>query len=1010
MNFLFLSRFFRCFAGIMQLGTCGQKYVTLRTNVCFFEKAPEVVNMLAMRKAALKAAMKTFSHIKIVLLASSLLLSPAAWAEEAAPATISAEAQTAAELPWLYKGSDVPIDTSWTFGKLENGLRYAVKSNQVPAGQISIRVRIDAGALHEEDDEQGFAHLLEHLSFRGSEFVPDGESKRIWQRLGVSFGSDSNAQTTPTQTTYKLDLPASNPAKLDESMKIVAGMMRAPAISDTALNAERAIVLAELRENSGAQLEFGNRFREHLFQGQRLAKRSTIGTPETVMAASAVKVRAFHTRWYRPDNAVVVIAGDAEPAALEAMVKKHFGDWKATGAATSQPDFGAPTAGGKIAGSIVNSALPNVASIAYVRPWKQVNDTILYNEQILIDLLAQRIINRRLETAARAGGSFTFAQVEQRDESRSADISFVSIRPLGSDWEKAVTDVRAVIADAMATPPSKVDIDRELALFSDAIRTQLDSYPFEAAATQAESIVRAVDIRETVAAPDTVVKVFDAMRAKFTPQRLLESTRTLFSADAQRIFLSSPTVIPDADIRMAKALTTKVVASKTARLDNTKVSFATLPKLGAPGTVVSSRKHERFEMESLEFSNGTHALLWPNNAEAGQVRLLVRFGKGYQAVSPDKGGLLWSGSMVIGENGIGRLDRNKLDQLMNGRRLEMSFAVDNDAFEWSSVTRPEDMADQLTLIATKMQFPGWQPAPVERAKAIAASDYDSFEMSAVAMMQRDLQYLTTSKDRRWKVPTPAEVKALTPKAFRAYWEPLLASGPVEVILFGDYNRDAAVAALGKSFGALKKRAPGAVPMGADITVFPTATSQPTRLTHKGPKDQTSAIVAWPTGGGLNGVSEGRELEILASIFRDRLFEKFRSEQAASYSPDMQNYWPDEFRSGGYLMAYSQVQPKDVDRFYAFAAEVAADLIKNPVSADELQRATEPLKQYVERVMSGNQFWMNQLEGATYTPQRFTALSSLYADYAGMTAARVQELARKYFRDDKSWKLLIEPEN
>jgi zinc protease len=948
---------------------------------------------------------------KSVLLASSLLLAPAAWAQDTAPPAATAiEAQTAAEVPWLYEGSDVPVDTSWTFGKLENGLRYAVKNNQVPAGQVSVRVRIDAGALHEEDDEQGFAHLLEHLSFRGSEFVPDGESKRIWQRLGVSFGSDSNAQTTPTQTTYKLDLPAANAAKLEESMKILAGMMRAPAITETALNAERAIVLAELRENSGAQLEFGNRFREHLFQGQRLAKRSTIGTPETVQAASAAKVSAFHKRWYRPENAVVVIAGDAKPAELEALVKKHFADWKATGPATPQPDFGKPSADGKLSATIIDPTLPVVASIAYVRPWQQVNDTILYNEQLLVDAVAQRIINRRLEGQARAGAAFTYAGVEQRDESRSGDLTFVSIRPLGDDWEAAVTAVRSVISDAMTTPPSQGDIDRELALFSDVLRTQLDSYPFEGGSEQAENIVRAVDIRETVAAPDTVVKVFEAMRAKFTPQRILDSTRSLFTADAQRIFLSAPAPIADVDTRLAKALTTQVTASKTARLDTKAIGFDKLPKLGNAGKVVASRIHERFEMETLEFSNGTRALLSPNAAEAGQVRVLVRFGRGYQAVAPDKGGLLWSGSMVLGENGVGKLNRNQLDQLMNGRRLELSFGVDNDAFEWTATTRPEDMADQLTLIATKMQNPGWQPAPVDRAKAIAAADYDSFEMSAVAMMQRDLQYLTTSKDRRWKVPTPADVKTLTPKNFRAFWEPLLASGPIEVLLFGDFKRDAAVAALSKSFGAMKKRAAAPIPAGADSTTFPAASAQPIQLTHKGPKDQTSAIIAWPTGGGLAGISEGRELEVLAAVFRDRLFEKFRSEQAASYSPDMQNFWPDEFRSGGYLMAYSQVQPKDVERFYAFAAEVAADLKTNPVSADELQRAVEPLKQYVDRVMTGNQFWMNQLEGATYAPQRFTALGRLYVDYANITTARVQELARKYFRDDTSWKLLIEPQS
>ena len=174
--------------------------------------------------------MKTSPLFKSVLLATSLLLSPSAWADDAAPAPAATAPQTAT-VPWLYEGSDVPVDTSWTFGKLDNGLKYAVKKNVVPAGQVSIRVRIDAGALHEEDSEQGFAHLLEHLSMRGSEYVPDGESKRIWQRLGVVSGSDSNAQTTATQTVYKLDLPNAAGAALDESMKILSGMMRDPRIS-----------------------------------------------------------------------------------------------------------------------------------------------------------------------------------------------------------------------------------------------------------------------------------------------------------------------------------------------------------------------------------------------------------------------------------------------------------------------------------------------------------------------------------------------------------------------------------------------------------------------------------------------------------------------------------------------------------------------------------------------------------------------------------------------------------
>lgn len=171
----------------------------------------------------------------------------------------------------------------------------------------------------------------------------------------------------------------------------------------------------------------------------------------------------------------------------------------------------------------------------------------------------------------------------------------------------------------------------------------------------------------------------------------------------------------------------------------------------------------------------------------------------------------------------------------------------------------------------------------------------------------------------------------------------------------------------------------------------------------------AAVIGWPTGAGLAQISEARQLEVLAALFRDRLFEKFRAEQAASYSPDATSTWPDEFTSGGFLMAYSQMQPKDKDRFFTFAKSVAADLATTPVSKDELQRALEPILQYVERATTGNLFWMNELEGATYNAARYEALGRLYSDYSKVTPEQLQALARKYLVTAKAWTMVVEPE-
>jgi zinc protease len=129
---------------------------------------------------------------------------------------------------WLYVGSDVPQDKEWIFGRLPNGLRYAVRHNGVPPDQVSVRVLVDAGSFYETDAQQGFAHLIEHLTFRDSKYLKSGEAIPTWQRLGATFGSDTNAETSGTQTVYKLDLPGITPAKLDETFKLLSGMIAEP--------------------------------------------------------------------------------------------------------------------------------------------------------------------------------------------------------------------------------------------------------------------------------------------------------------------------------------------------------------------------------------------------------------------------------------------------------------------------------------------------------------------------------------------------------------------------------------------------------------------------------------------------------------------------------------------------------------------------------------------------------------------------------------------------------------
>ncbi|MBX9897162.1 MAG: insulinase family protein [Qipengyuania sp.] len=917
--------------------------------------------------------------------------------------------------PWIYRGSDVPQDKEWLFGEMPNGLRYAVRRNGVPPGQVSIRVRIDAGSLYERDSERGYAHLLEHLLFRQSKYLGPAQAIPTWQRLGATFGSDTNAETSPTHTVFKLDLPGANPAKVDESMKLLSGMIRSPVLSTRNVRAEVPIVLAEKRENGGPAKRTGDATRETLFAGQLLASRTPIGTEAALTGARGRSVTAYYRRWYRPENTVISVVGDIDPALLAAEVEQWFGDWRGKGAATPAPSFGDPAApaGADPANPVGETAvlvepdLPRSFTFAVLRPWRQVDDTIAYNQGVLRDVLAQALINRRLEARARAGGSYLYAQVQQDKVSRSADATFVSFAPLTADWRAALKDVRAVIADALQRPPSEEELDREIAEQQQVFESSVAERGVLAASRLADDIVNAVDIREAVAAPETVLTVFNGMKDTITPRQILDSTRRIFGGAVIRATYITPAAGEASAEDLRAGLLAQVAPDPTARLSTKPISFAELPAIGKPGAIAQDAPLGVLDIGRVDFANGVKVLLWANNAEPGRVAVKVRFGGGYRSFGEGDAAYAALGKMALVGSGVGPLGQEELDRISTGRKMGFEFGIDDGAFTFFAQTRREDLADQLYLFAAKLGMPRWDANPVIRAKAAAELAFESHATSPAGVLGRELDGLARGGDPRYAAPTRAQLAEVTPRGFRQLWEPILRQGPVEVLVFGDFDRAATLQALTRTFGALPPRTPLPIDAATRLPGYPAA-GQTTVLTHRGDAAQAAAVVQWPSGGGVAAVRESRQLQILVQLFNNRLLDAMRERAGASYAPVVRSDWPTDIAGGGRISAMAQLQPKDVPIFFAEAERIARELATQPASADELARVTEPLRQYISRASTGNLFWLYQLEGATNDPRLVAFLRSLLSDYSRTTPEAMQALAGKYLTT-RPWQLAVIPE-
>src|SRR5580693_8978230 len=108
----------------------------------------------------------------------------------------------------------IPLDPAVRMGKLDNGFTYFIRRNTEPKNRATLYLVNKVGSVLENDDQQGLAHFMEHMSFNGTKHYPKNELVSYLQKSGVRFGADLNAYTSFDETVFQLPIPADGPAIL----------------------------------------------------------------------------------------------------------------------------------------------------------------------------------------------------------------------------------------------------------------------------------------------------------------------------------------------------------------------------------------------------------------------------------------------------------------------------------------------------------------------------------------------------------------------------------------------------------------------------------------------------------------------------------------------------------------------------------------------------------------------------------------------------------------------------
>ena len=216
------------------------------------------------------------------------------------------------------------LDPKIKVGKLENGLTYYIRQNKKPEQKVELRLVVNAGSINEDDDQQGLAHMAEHMAFNGTKNFKKNDIISFLQDIGVGFGNDLNAYTTFDETVYMLPVPTDKPGNLEKGFQVLEDWAHNVTYLTEDIEGERAIILEESRQGKGARDRMFKQIYPKLFFGSKYARRLPIGIDSLIKTFAPDAIRRYYKDWYRPNLTAVIVVGDIEPARAEELVRKHF--------------------------------------------------------------------------------------------------------------------------------------------------------------------------------------------------------------------------------------------------------------------------------------------------------------------------------------------------------------------------------------------------------------------------------------------------------------------------------------------------------------------------------------------------------------------------------------------------------------------------------------------------------------------------------------------------------------
>jgi zinc protease len=928
---------------------------------------------------------------------------------ETRPARAIASPHTAG---WAQLAGDLPLDPAVTMGVLPNGMRYLIQKTEAQPGRAALRLVINAGSMQEQPDQMGLAHFLEHMAFRGSERLADGEMQMTLERLGLRMGADTNASTGPDRTIYKFNLTRNDDESLDTGLMLMREIASKLTLNPSVMERERGVIQAELRLRDGPMMvlqkaTFARQVGDHPYG------RSPGGLPQIIQTAPVERMRAFYDAYYRPERGVMVVVGDVDPQAVERKIRATFADWAGRGPAGTDPG---PVTRAPDVPAVEAVAIPGmpfgVIQMQWYEPYTPLYLTKAEQRKFLVEVVGAAAVQLRMSALVEAQGR-PAAGISTLSRSRIPEVwsgwGMAGVQV--NDPAKTVTLMTTALRQARQFGITQVEMGRVIAARREALRRAVAAGSNGTTDDLADEAAMVASANQSFQSPEQELAQFEEMSRTLTLAEVNASLRTRAQGEPTITYFA-PEALPGG----AAVLKAAYDAAKTAPIAAYPVPEVKpwpYTDFGTAGRVAERREDRELGVTMVRFENNVRLTIKPTTNRRNDLAVRMRVGRGRLDMPLDRMDATDMGPWLWYSGGLGRLTRPEQQDSLLLDSVSFGYDTQDDAFALQTCDagclQPDKLDRQMQLFAAMIQDPAFRTDEWAQQLRMADEGERSVPFTASSQANWYLDGLMHSGDPRWVYNNSEMRRTWRAEDAVAFMRGVVANGPIEVIVVGDVRPDAVIQSVAKTLGALRRPPVPAEQAGARNVRFPAGTPTPMVITHKGPRDQGMVYVAWPTPDQYTTPREYRARMILGTLLRGRVIEIVRSIEGKTYSP-VPLSWGDRIQPGyGYMGMGLDVPAQNADQVLRVIDAMASSMTKGEVTEDEMSRAVGPTVQAVRAQMQDNGYWLNALENAQTDPRVLDFERSQIPDLQSLTAADVRAQATQWLRPETAWRLKVVPE-